>query len=45
MKDWLGRRVLTASRRSWVDLDPAAAAADHAGAGGRRSTLIRLLAR
>jgi hypothetical protein len=28
-KDWLGRRVMTAARLSWVDLDPAGTAALH----------------
>jgi hypothetical protein len=28
-KDWMGRRVLTAMRDTWVDLDPAGAAAAH----------------
>jgi Methyltransferase domain len=30
-KDWLGRRVLTAIRTEWVDLDPLAAARAHLG--------------
>lgn len=30
LKDWLGRRVLTAIRRAWVDLDPYGAARMHA---------------
>ncbi|HEX9985788.1 MAG TPA: class I SAM-dependent methyltransferase [Thermoanaerobaculia bacterium] len=40
MKEWLGRHVVTAIRRAWVDLDPVAAARVH---GGGESWLRRLL--
>jgi hypothetical protein len=46
-KEWEGRRVLTAIRRAWVDLDPAGAAALHAGdepgRGSVRRALFRIL--
>jgi len=43
-KEWLGHRVLTASRRDWVDLHPLAAARLHHRGGAFRKWLLRLLA-
>ena len=43
-KEWLGRRVLTAVRTSWVDLDPLAAARAHLGPASWKDRLRTLLA-
>lgn len=42
-KDWLGRRVLTAVRTSWVDLDPLAAARAHLGSSPSWKDRLRTL--
>ena len=42
-KDWLGRRVLTAVRNAWVDLDPIAAARLHLGPSSWKQKLLRTL--
>lgn len=42
-KDWLGRRVLTTIRHSWVDLDPLAAARQHLTGRSWRERLLRRL--
>lgn len=42
-KDWLGRRVLTAIRHAWVDLDPLAAARQHLTGRSWRERLLRRL--
>lgn len=44
-KEWLGRDVLVASRRDWVDLHPIAAAALHAERGSVARRVLRMLAR
>ena len=44
-KEWEGRRVLTAIRRAWVDLDPAGAAALHAGDDPGRGPVQRAIFR
>jgi hypothetical protein len=41
-KDWLGRKVLTAIRHSWVDISPVRTALSHLE-GGRLGTLKRLV--
>jgi hypothetical protein len=40
-KEWLGRQVMTAIRRSWVDLDPLAAAAAHLGPSSWKVRFVR----
>jgi hypothetical protein len=42
-KDWLGRKVLTAIRHEWLDLNPSAAAREHLRDNTWRSRLVRLL--
>jgi methyltransferase family protein len=42
-KEWLGRRVLTAVRSAWVDLDPIAAARLHLGPSSWRERILRSL--
>lgn len=44
-KEWLGRRVLTAIRTAWVDLDPIAAARAHLGPATWKDRLRGLLGR
>jgi len=44
-KDWLGRRVLTAIRTAWVDLDPVAAARAHLGPASWKDRLRAVLGR
>jgi len=43
MKEWLGRQVLTAIRRNWVDLDPLAAAGMHLDPAGWKNRILRIL--
>jgi len=42
-KEWLGCRVLTASRREWVDLRPIAAAQTHLRGSALRKWLLKLI--
>jgi hypothetical protein len=44
-KEWLGRQVLTAIRRSWVDLDALAAARLHLAPGDWKSRMLRRILR
>ena len=42
-KDWLGRRVLTAVRTAWVDLDPLRAARLHLGPASWKDRILGML--
>lgn len=42
VKDWLGRRVMTAIRSTWVDLDPLGAARSHLGPRSWTAPIKRL---
>jgi SAM-dependent methyltransferase len=44
-KEWLGRSVLTATRREWVDLAPLAAARLHLRRGSMKRRIVEFLAK